>query len=179
MVIVLKRGKLRGEENRFPCLNSIETFPPLEECWEEEWFFHGTERKKNHSHDLIFVRSRRRWVGAFSCASHDNHQSKSAPIFFSWEKKITRVRISITKISCWNSSFASMHLFPSSCNPELISLIDLVKVLINDSTHLHSLKILRNPLKVRNSLKLENSLKLKEFLKNFKFFFNFKGFFQF
>ena len=32
MVIVLKRGKLRGEENRFPCLNSIETFPPLEEC---------------------------------------------------------------------------------------------------------------------------------------------------
>ena len=93
--------------------------------------FPRNREKKNHSHDLIFVRSRRRWVGAFSCASHDNHQSKSAPIFFSWEKKITRVRISITKISCWNSSFASMHLFPSSCNPELISLIDLVKVLIN------------------------------------------------
>ena len=35
----------------------------------------------------------------------------------------------------------------------------------NDSPHLQSFKILRNPLKVRNSLKLENSLKLKEFLK--------------
>ena len=61
MVIVLKRGKLRGEENRFPCLNSIETFPPLKENEIEKKRDFSTERKrkKNHSHDLIFVRTSR------------------------------------------------------------------------------------------------------------------------
>ena len=43
---------LKGEENRFPCLNSIETFPLL--ATREKWVIF---LRKNHSHDLIFVYS--------------------------------------------------------------------------------------------------------------------------